>query len=139
MTQLTPTTSTILLKQARLRGPVELMTEETQDAENPAVKLTSQLAIGLQALVDEHEALPPNEAEIAAEYTTDISITYNPVSDLCSLSVTMDPPIHTDDLAFVPDSYQMASYLITLWLEQVGAIAADGEVNEEFVDRSKVH
>lgn len=126
-------TVTLTLNQNNLRGEIEVLHPENGYPENPAGAILRKIGEAVDALVAEHDPEDLENGEIPQRYAADVTLAYDPDKDTCLVDMSFSPAIETDDLLFVPDSYQMVSFLITSWLETIGAITAAGEVNEDYL------
>lgn len=131
-------TVTLTLNQENLRGNIEVLHPENGYPENPAGKILSKIGEAVDSMVAEHDVEPLENGEIPQRYSADITLAYDPEKDTCLVDMSFSPQIDTDDLMFVPDSYQMVSFLITSWLETIGAITAHGDIAEDFIEAAPV-
>lgn len=123
--------SSVTLTQTNLRGPIVLSRPEKQPG-GPQEEVVANLAGAFQSLLDFHEPLDLEKGEEPMTYTTTVTVTHDLDRDVIGVREDYSPELRTVDFSKVPDAFQMMSFVLTAWLEQVGALSED-DVPEDFV------
>ena len=131
---MTMNTASLTLNQSGLRGPIELQVGEATDKKSPATLILTPLVVAFSTLIDEHEPLDLGENEEPKDYSTTLKFTHDTEVDTCLIDAQFDPDISQyNELAEMPDSYQMMQLIVMQFLENVGAIDEDGVLDESRV------
>ncbi len=121
--------SSVTLKQVGLRGPINV-SRASDVNEGPQEVVAEHIAQAFKDLLAFHE--PIEDANDTTEYATTLTITHDLGKDMIAVNEDYAPELRTVDFSIVPDSYQMMSFVVTAWLEQVGALEeAEDEDNTE--------
>lgn len=135
---MTMNTATLSLKQNGLRGQIEMEVGKVDDPASPSAQILTPLAVAFSTLVGEHEPLKPEDGEEETAFTATLSFTHDTERDMCSLNAEFEPSIEQyTNLYDMPDSYQMMQLVVTQFLEGVGALTKEGEVDDAFIEPAK--